>query len=256
MSSQENSLPRADDISKQAWENLSNKKIYFGHQSVGFNIIDGVEDILKEYPFIRLKIRENDKPGSEGGGLIHSRVGQNVNPKSKIDDFSFKMQGIKSGKFDIAGFKLCYVDIHTQTDIESIFSQYKKTMAELAEKYPETIFIHFTVPLTSEPKGLKAFITSAKGLVKRVLGKVEMFDNTVKKKYNELIRKEYGSGGHLFDLAAAESTGPDGRRMFYEKNGQQIYSLIPGYTEDGGHLNAEGRKFVAEQFLIFLANLK
>jgi len=33
-------------------EKLSQKKIYFGHQSVGFNIIDGIKDIMKENPQI------------------------------------------------------------------------------------------------------------------------------------------------------------------------------------------------------------
>jgi lysophospholipase L1-like esterase len=33
-------------------------------------------------------------------------------------------------------------------------------------------------------------------------------------------------------------------------------SLCPEYTEDGGHLNAVGRKTVAEQLLVFLAGLK
>ena len=37
-----------DSVSKKNWDWLSNKKIYFGHQSVGFNIIDGIKDIMSE----------------------------------------------------------------------------------------------------------------------------------------------------------------------------------------------------------------
>ena len=35
---------------------LMDKKIYFGHQSVGFNILDGVSEILKNNPSIKLNI--------------------------------------------------------------------------------------------------------------------------------------------------------------------------------------------------------
>lgn len=35
------------DIPESTWEELSAKKVYFGHQSVGFNIIDGLKDIFK-----------------------------------------------------------------------------------------------------------------------------------------------------------------------------------------------------------------
>ena len=33
--------PSIKDIPDSAWKKLSKKRIYFGHQSVGFNIIDG-----------------------------------------------------------------------------------------------------------------------------------------------------------------------------------------------------------------------
>jgi hypothetical protein len=38
------------DIPDAAWEKLSKKKIYFGHQSVGFNIIDGVQGFDEGIP--------------------------------------------------------------------------------------------------------------------------------------------------------------------------------------------------------------
>ena len=41
----------------------------------------------------------------------------------------------------------------------------------------------------------------------------------------------------------------------FTKDGENYYSLVPDYTDDGGHLNEKGRKIVAEQLLILLANL-
>ena len=44
--------------------------------------------------------------------------------------------------------------------------------------------------------------------------------------------------------------------MNTDAHGLKIYySMAPEYTTDGGHLNETGRKRVAEQLLIFLANL-
>ena len=48
---------------------------------------------------------------------------------------------------------------------------------------------------------------------------------------------------------------PDGTRCSFTKDGKTYYSMVPEYTTDGGHLNEIGRKKVAEQFLILLANL-
>ncbi|BBO88550.1 hypothetical protein [Desulfosarcina ovata] len=77
------------DIPDASWEKLSQKKIYFGHQSVGYNIIDGIKDLMKENPKIKLNIVETkDVNGIKGGFLAHSTVGKNTDPKSKIDDFN------------------------------------------------------------------------------------------------------------------------------------------------------------------------
>jgi hypothetical protein len=80
--------------------------------------------------------------------------------------------------------------------------------------------------------------------------------NILRNEYNQKLRKEYNKSGALFDLAKVESTYPDGRRSTFEKNGKSYYCLVPDYTDDGGHLNEIGRKMVAEQFLILLAELK
>ena len=96
-------FPSIKDIPASKWENLSQKRIYFGHQSVGFNIIDGVKDVMKEHPQINLNIVEtSDESDFKVGLLAHSKVGKNNDPKSKINEFvSFMNSGIGI-KADIA----------------------------------------------------------------------------------------------------------------------------------------------------------
>ena len=67
--------------------------------------------------------------------------------------------------------------------------------------------------------------------------------------------KEYKEKEPIFDIATIESTYTDGTRSNFVKNGKIYYIMVPEYTYDHGHLNKVGRKRVAEQLLIFLANL-
>ena len=59
-----------------------------------------------------------------------------------------------------------------------------------------------------------------------------------------------------FDLALVESTRPDGTREFFYRKGVSYSALTPAYSDDGGHLNNEGRRHVAERLLVFLCDLR
>ena len=112
-------------IPQEKWDELASKKIYFGHQSVGYNIIDGINDIMKEIPEIRLNIKETKDPSNFSIGVFaHSSVGRNCDPKSKIDDFKKIMKSGLADKVDIAFFKFCYVDVRRDLDIIHVFNYY------------------------------------------------------------------------------------------------------------------------------------
>ena len=77
-------------------------------------------------------------------------------------------------------------------------------------------------------------------------------ENAARERLNALIRREY-AGGHLFDLAAIESTAPDGSRAIGMYKGQQYYRLYDGYASDSGHLNGEGARVAATAWLKTIA---
>jgi hypothetical protein len=248
------SFPSIKDVPIEKWEKLTKKKIYFGHQSVGKNIMAGVKDLTKESPKIKLNIvKTSEHADLKASIFAHSAIGNNEDPLSKIESFAgFMKKGI-GGKADIASLKFCFADIYSSTDIGTLFNTYKNKMALLKVDYPKTTFVHFTVPLLRKAK------LSLKTWIEKILGKKEeYFDNAhnVKRnKFNDLLRKVYDGKEPLFDIAKIESTYMDGKRETFEANGKTYYSLVPEYTDDGGHLNETGRKKVAEQLLIFLANL-
>jgi hypothetical protein len=97
------------------------------------------------------------------------------------------------------------------------------------------------------PKIAKRYL---KQTVKLLIGKPGFFeDNMMRLNFNELLDNVF------FDLAHIESVNASGFGCYALKGAKKISVMTPGYTEDGGHLNSQGRKKVAEQLLIILADI-
>lgn len=243
-------------IKPEQKEKLNNDKIFFGHQSVGNNIINGLKDILKQNPEIRLSIVKSDNPEKlVPGTLEHFEIGKNEDPESKINAFSKIIRSGIGAKADIAFFKFCFVDITASTDVDALFKKYQNEMAELKRDYPNVKFVHITVPLLKQPE------KSIKSMLKKLIGKGGdgFFDNShniARNRYNDLMKAAYEGKEPVFDLARLESIAPDGTVSYFNESGKRIITLCPEYTQDGGHLNDAGEKAIAEQFLVFLSELK
>jgi hypothetical protein len=249
MPDQKVKFPSLQEVSDSQWEKLSQKKVYFGHQSVGNNILNGVKDLMQENPKIKLNILEtSDQADFKIGIFAHSKVGENMDPKSKIDGFKKFMDNGLGESVDTAFFKFCYIDVNPTTDVEMLFSDYRNTMSQLTANYPKTEFIHVTIPLKVVQTGPRAWI---KKLIGRPIGGYA--DNIKRNQFNKLLQKEYNGKELIFDLAMIESTYSDGSRKKFQEDGNTYYALIPDYSHDGRHLNKVGRKTVAEQLLILLA---
>ncbi|MFH2066615.1 MAG: hypothetical protein ABIK15_15560 [Pseudomonadota bacterium] len=241
-----------NEVTDSKWAELAKKRIYFGHQSVGKNIMDGVQDILNENPKIKLKIIELTKTTDlSEGTFMHSKIGKNKFPRSKTDAFADTMRNGFGNNVDIAFFKFCFVDgIEGNEDVQAIFKYYRETMSNLSRDYKKTQFVHVTMPLMVAQTGVKAWI---KKILGRPLGGT--INNQRLNAYNELLNIEYARKAPVFDLAKVESTFSNGKRSTFTIDNKSYFSLIPDYTYDGSHLNEIGRKKVAEQLLLFLANL-
>ena len=247
-------LPSIDNVPAEYWRRLSRKKIFFGHQSVGYNIIDGIKDIMQEHPEIKLNIVETNKAADfDHPVFAHATVGTNTRPLSKITAFEQIMSDGIGDKVDIAFFKFCYIDIMDDSDPRAIFDKYADTLAQLKARYPHVQFLHVTAPVRSTPRQTKRKL---KHLAKALLGRpTTLHRNAKRQQYNALLRKSYAGSEPLFDLAGAECVNPQGFMLYALKNGQQVFFMAPQYTYDSGHLNRLGRKKVAEQLLITLAEV-
>ncbi len=230
------------DITGETLTALSQKRIFFGHQSIGNNIMEGLARLSDAHEALNLNIvKTADLAGIEGPVFAHAIVGKNLDPKSKVDDFVRLMKTNLKDKVDIAFFKFCYVDIRSDTDLEPILDYYKSAMDQLKKECPNVTFFHSTVPLNLKTPGMKGF-------VKNILGR----DHNIKRsEYNRMLRKVYDSK-EIFDLERFVSTYPDGRR---EKGGKNSFAIVPAYSSSGGHLNEKGQEVIAVQLLDFLASL-
>jgi hypothetical protein len=239
------------EIPAGAWNELARKRIFFGHQSVGSNIIDGLRTLAGEQPqagFKIVEIAEANTPHEPA--FFHAAIGTNGDPGSKLSAFGEIVRGDTGAALDIAFFKFCYLDISADTDVARVFAEYQREMTRLREARPNVTFAHVTVPLTAIQTGPAAWIKKRLG---RPPGGV--LENAKRNRFNLLMCLAYAGSEPLFDLALLESTHPGGSRASYIKDGTQHYCLAPEYTDDGGHLNAAGRRMVARELAIFLSHL-
>jgi hypothetical protein len=235
-------MPTVEPISPLEWKAFSENRIIFGHQSVGNDILSGIE-ALAEKSGVDLIISKS-RNSSENAGMTHFEIGRNENPASKMEDFE---DAFRDGNFhvaDIAMMKLCYVDIRNDTDVKKLAQEYVATIDRLSRKYPGTIFIAVTVPLTTLQEGPKAWVKLLLG--KKPSGYVENYHRL---EFNNILRNKYGPQDRLFDLAKFEAEGAEN----YDYRGLSVEMLNPEFTTDGGHLNSLGQQYIAAKLIKYLA---
>lgn len=235
----ESSGTGAGSIMIGVWDELPRKRVCFGHQSVGADIMKALSTISER----RLRIVESRDPAAfDHPVFAHFKVGHNRDPLSKCQDFSRVINGGVGERVDIAFFKFCYVDITAHTDIEGLFKEYQSVMESLSVRYPHAVFLHMTVPLRGIRNGVWTWMRQKVGGLNR-----EWEDQVSRHRYNRLLRSAYGESGRLFDLAELETTYPDGRRSSVSYRGEIVPNLVPEYTHDGGHLVQQAAERIAKR---------
>ena len=240
--------PKIDPGLRAELERVARERIYFGHQSVGMNLLQGVAELAAEAGVpVRIARADHaiDVPPATFG---HTFVAENGRPLEKLESFR---SALGAADVDIAMLKFCYVDIEADTDVKALFARYQAALAELRRAHPHTTFVHITLPLTTVQTGFKA-------VVKRLLGRPPYgtLEDMRRDEYNRLLRQAYAGREPLFDLARIESTAPDGTPVQVQWNGVVAPVMAAEYTDDGGHLNAEGRRRGARALIAVLAGVR
>ena len=170
-------------------------------------------------------------------------IGENTKPETKCADFVRCAGALASKNLDIAMMKFCYVDITESTDIRALLSSYRAAVDSLRKTAPRVRVVHITAPLAAVTSGWKRVAKTLLGRQDRSAG-----ENIRRNLFNALLADTYRSEP-VFDLAAVESTRPDGSRAEFEQDGRKYFALAPEYTDDGGHLNGAGRAAAARALI-------
>src|SRR5688500_12416354 len=112
----------------QGLQSVSQRRIFFGHQSVGGNVLDGLRDLASES---RIPVKIVQGSTLEGPGVLHEYVGENEKPLSKVRAFEMLMNGGLGSQVEIAFFKFCYIDFTPETDVVALFNEYRRTLDAL-----------------------------------------------------------------------------------------------------------------------------
>ncbi len=203
---------------------LENKRVFFGHHSVGRDILDGVSLVAPEAHLF----------------VSEAAVGENGQPSLKIADFEEIALGCDA---DIALMKLCFADFTPSTDVDTLFARYAVAVDRIHAARPELVVVHVTPALHTETR-------DPRSIVKRVLGRPVWGDqaNARRALFAERMRERFADEP-LFDLSRIESTTPSGDRVLTLMDGAAVPALWDGYSTDGGHLNNRGKRVAAAAFL-------
>jgi len=246
-------LPGIDTVPREYWEELGQKKIFWGHRELGDDIIEGIKEVRQKYDFIKLNIVETTDPAAFDQPIFaHAELGTCVYPLTKIDAFTRVLEEGVGEKIDIALLKFCYGDFRWESNSEQTWERYKQMMNNLKEKYPNVQFIHVTAPICTRPLRGRTIVRE---FIKYLVGRPTIWaDNAKRQSYNNWLTTTFANSEPVFDLAKVESVGQEGFRSYVTYEGEKVYVLAPGLAMSVGNINIPGSRHIAEQLLICLAN--
>ena len=223
---------------------------FFTHASVGGNLVTGL-NVLNVEDAVRFPLRIHGYDGDNGDSAYHGAVGAegsegggdyraSADPASTSNGFVFEcMRGnpdwsnkltcfsnsvVESGwrfpKVNVAMDKFCWIDPYADP------AEYCAMMAGLEARYPQTLFVYMTMPLTTETAGS---------------------ENDLRNTFNRYVRNFCRTGDKwLLDLADIEAWTTADVEQTYVSGGTTNQRLVSAYALSPGggdfHLNATGRR--------------
>lgn len=208
-------------------------RVLLGHESVGWNVIGGLERLSRERPQrYRMEFGHQIQPAwydrHTGLGDLFVRNMANVPGKARV--FEQALRGGIGDRVEVASLKLCWADLQERNDPDASFRAYVDVMERMQQAYPRVRFVYWTMPLRREA---------------RLQEKRTRFNRLM-----EAYIREHSVP--LFDIADLECHRPDGTE-FRNETGE--LAMWDGYTNDGGHLNEVGAARAARAWWWLIARL-
>lgn len=141
--------------------------------------------------------------------------------QAKVDDL-VAQAALQAASFDVLTMKFCFIDP------DAVFTYYRDAMLGLEASYPAKRFVWWTIPL-------------------------ETTGNTNRQAFNEQVRAYARANGKLlFDIADIECHNAAGVKLIDELGREHMWAE---WTDEGGHLNADGSARVASALWWLMARV-
>lgn len=231
------------------WSVIAERTVYFGHQSVGSAVVEGVEGLAHERALPLRVVQTRDPAAVTGPAFVHFLAGQNRDYASKNAAVLRLLESRTRARKPVVVLKYCYVDLYSPGDASTMFEAYRETVDTIQFEHPDVTVVHATIPLTTVESALKSGARQFFGHQTRREAAV------ARHRYNELVRAEFKDTESIFDVAKVEATQPDGTLAGFTVGGCVIETLAPHNTDDGAHLNARCKRAAAEALLDVLSGV-
>lgn len=229
--------PPSGELDLATYNAALSKRTVFGHQSVGWQVLQGVGMWADEFnqPDPTFPDYEGGGLPGSGGFLGHFYAGTNGNAFTKTAEFLSHLQNGLASQVDIVVLKFCYADLRSGSGYTpaQMFTEYKSWVDTVESTYPALTVIYATQAIVMGENSDGA-------------------NNGLRQTFNNLVRAEYGASGRLWDVADIQSTDPDGNKVLYGG----VESLYSGYASpDQRHIYGLGRTTVSAPLLQIIAGL-
>jgi hypothetical protein len=214
-------LPQAvmDRVAQFRW--------FFAHASVGENMMDGITELhsanATRYPLQHVSDDDGTPPPVSEctPSTIYDNARGNPDWTDKVSWFEgYASNGWRNPAVNIALNKFCWIDPYVNTN------SYLSSMRALEGRYPDTLFIYMTIPLTGYADT----------------------ENNYRNAFNRTLRQFCSSNNRvLFDVADIQSHDTNGTAYTYSTTNQLMYGGF-AVSEGDWHLNDVARPWVARGF--------
>src|SRR4051794_18630217 len=100
----------------------SGLRVFFGHQSVGANLVEGLEDLRAFAGDTALRLIHDpvDRPAASlpPAFFAEAKLGKNGDPAGKLEAFRSVVDAGLPGGLDVALIKICYVDLARVNEVD------------------------------------------------------------------------------------------------------------------------------------------
>jgi hypothetical protein len=216
---------------------IRSARVFFGHQSIGANTVEGMASLGFGDPWVHWAFPE-DADYNGGAYFGQQMIGENRHPAGKVDAFrSFMIDDAYGGRVDMAGFKLCFQDFEADGDGDAVSNapelallqaRYAATIDDVRAAYPDVVLFHVTPPLVAAAEW-------------------SADQNATRVALGDWQKQTYGATDVIFDLQDVESTDPSTQQRCTALGAWALCDA--NAADDHSHLSTGGKERVAKALM-------